>query len=92
MKNRLDIGGFFIHIAYMSPSILVKDLEAQKYVSVFTEPEELVAFLNEKKANGFNISKKYRIYSFEVEEIFDGSKALDIIQEHGYLNIDSIYE
>jgi len=76
----------------MSPSILVKDLEAQKYVAVFTEPEELVAFLSEQKANGVNIGKKYRIYSFEVEEVFDGSKALDIIREHGDLNLDSIYE
>jgi hypothetical protein len=76
----------------MSPSILVKDLETQKYVAVFNESEELVAFLSEQKANGANIGKKYRIYSFEVEEVFDGSKALDIIREHGDLNLDSIYE
>jgi gamma-glutamyl phosphate reductase len=76
----------------MCPSILVKDLEAQKYVAVFTESEELVAFLNEQKANGVDVADKYRIYSFRVKEIVDGEEALDIIQEHGYLNTDSIYE
>jgi hypothetical protein len=72
----------------MCPSILVKDSEAQKYVAVFNTSEELVAFLNEHKANGIDVADRYQILSFQVEEIVDGNEALDIIQKHGYLNFD----
>ncbi len=80
------------YLTHMCPSILVKDCESQKYVAVFNTSEELVAFLNQHKANGIDVADKYRIYSFQVEEIVDGDKALAIIQQHGYLNFDEMYE
>jgi archaellum biogenesis ATPase FlaH len=76
----------------MCPSILVKDCETQKYVAVFTTSEQLSEFLNQEKATGVDVADKYEIYSFKVQEIVDGNEALDIIQERGYLNFDSIYE
>lgn len=76
----------------MCPSILVKDCEIQKYVAVFNTSEELATFLNQHKANGIDVAVKYHIYCFQVEEIVDGNRALAIIQQHGYLNIDEMHE